>query len=214
MTRQASDLFGATPQALPESTKNQLQALAMVGAPKDLIVAMVDFAGIKLCADHRRFLTGPVVQHRNGWQDTTPPWLYDAIPAERLAIVLDDHAHGREGSKVGPAELAAVLYPASMEAPMHHWSAEIYLWACGHAQAAKKGVPADEIRKVVDFVQDGEVIDPAGSLHHDYRHVANDIRRRVIRHQKERERQTRRQERQSPKNQPSPDVIDDQLDLF
>ena len=75
MTRKSPDLFGATPQALPESTMNQLQALAMVGAPKDLIAAMVDFAGIKLCADHRRFLTSPVVQHQNGWQDTTPSWL-------------------------------------------------------------------------------------------------------------------------------------------
>ena len=87
----------------------------------------------------------------------------------------------------------------------------------GHAatpRRAKKGVPADEIRKIVDFAHDGEVLDPAGRLHHDYRHVTSDIRRRVIRHQKERESQTRRQERQSPKNQPSPDVIDDQLDLF
>ena len=214
MNRQASDLFGVTPQALPESTKNQLKALAMVGAPKDLIAAMVDLAGIKLCADHRHFLTGPVVQHRNGWQETTPPWLYVAIPAERLSIVLDDHAHGREGTTVGHAELATVLYPASMEAPLHHWAAEVYLWACGHAQAAKKGVPTDEIRKVVDFVHDSDVLDPAGRYYHDYRHITGDIRRRVIRHQKERERQIRRQDRQAPEKQTSPDVIDDQLDLF
>lgn len=214
MTRKAHDLFGATPQALPESTKNQLQALATVGAPKSLIAAMVDFAGIRLCADHRRFLAGPIVQHRNGWQDTTPPWLFDAIPAERLAIVLDDHARGRPGWKVGPAELAAVVYPASMEAPMHHWAADIYLWACGHALAAKDGVPVDDIRNRIDFVQDGDVLGPAGRPHHNYVDLVTDIRRRVVRHQKERERQSRQQARQSPEKAISPDVVADQLDLL
>lgn len=214
MTRKTSDLFGVTPQGLPEVNVKLLTALAETGLSRSALIAMLDLAGIKLGADHRHFLTGPVVQRKNGWEVDTPGWLYDAIPAERLAIVLDDHAQGRPGWQIGHAELATVLYPYSLEAPLQAPVSELYLWACGHAVAARDGVSPDEIRRKIDFVSDGEVLGPAGRYFHDHQRIASDIRRTVIRHQKARERDARRQARPSPEGALSTDIVDEQLDLF
>lgn len=214
MTRKTSDLFGATPQSLPEVNVKLLAALAETGLSRNALIAMLDLAGIKLGADHRHFLAGPIVQRKNGWEADTPRWLYDAIPAERLAIVLDDHAHGRPGWQIGPAELATALYPYSLEAPMREPVSELYLWASGHAVAARDGVSPDVIRQKIDFVSDGEVLGPAGRYFHDHQRIVGDIRRTVIRHQKERARDVRRQARRSPEDPPSTDIVDEQFDLF
>ncbi|MGI9498815.1 MAG: hypothetical protein ACR2P3_02155 [Geminicoccaceae bacterium] len=185
-------LFDNTPQAFSDNVAGPLLALAQAGAGKEVLSAMLDLSGMPLRADHRHFLTGPIVQHRSDWQPSTPEWLYRAAPAERLAIVLDDHAHDREGWQAGPSEIAAVLFPASMEAPLQHWAAEIYCWASGHAKAAQDGVPADVMREKIAFVDDAQILTPTGSYHRHYRDLVSDIRRRVIRAAKERKRNNRR----------------------
>lgn len=208
-----TSLFDNVPQAIPDNHAGLLLALAQAGAGAEMLSAMANLSGITLRADHQHFLAGPIVQHGNDWQSTTPDWLYRAIPAERLAIVLDDHAHDRDGWQVGPAEIAAVLYPATMEAPLHHWATEIYLWASGSAKAAEDGVAVDELRKQVAFVDDAQILAPTGSFHRHYRDLVTDIRRRVIRSAKERQRDTNRQRRETTTTS-APDVETVQLDLL
>lgn len=208
-----TSLFDNVPQGLPDNLAPRLLALARIGAGAEMLGAMVNLSGITLRADHQHFLSGPIVQHRSGWQSTTPEWLYRAVPAERLAIVLDDHTHDRDGWQVGPAEIAAVLYPATMEAPLHHWATEIYLWASGNAKAAKDGVPVDDIRKQVAFVDDAQILTPTGSLHRHYRDLVTDIRRRVIRSAKEQQRDNNRQCKETTITC-APDVETVQFDLL
>jgi hypothetical protein len=123
-----------------------------------------------------------VIQHRSEWAPTTPEWLYRAITAERLRIVLDEHELGPPGWKVGPAELTAVMYPATMEAPMRMEYADIYLWAAAQASARHFSKDEAEIWSALggDPVEDRHILEPSGRYYNDYRHLCADIRRRVI----------------------------------
>jgi len=116
-------------------------------------------------------------------------------------------------AQVGPAEIAAVLYPATMEASLHHWATEIYLWASGNAKAAKDGIPVDEIREKVAFVDDAQILTPTGSFHRHYRDLVTGIRRRVIRCAKERKRDNNRT-RNDTTTTSAPDVETVQLNLL
>jgi len=209
---QTTGLIEAVSQALPESTKRLLLALAKVGGPMEIVAPMLDIAGVKLRADHRRFLTGPIVQYENSWRETTPRWFYEQIPYERLQIVLDDHEHDRTGWTVGPAEIAAVMYPATMEAPLNHGATELYLWAAGHAVAKRDRIPIDDVREQHGFPPDSAFLEASGSLRNHFVAQATEIRHKVVKHQKERERATRSL---APQLNTSPPVdVADQFELF
>jgi len=165
---------------LSGNTAAMLTALADIGCNKHVIAALLD--PFKLKPDHQRFLTGPVIQHRSQWADTTPPWLYQAITGDRLRIILDEHARGVTGWHVGPAEITAVMYPATMDAPMQMEWADIYLWASAQASARHYRKTVDEIWSGIGGapVPDSAVAKPGGRYYQDYRHLCSDIRRRVI----------------------------------
>ncbi len=170
----------AQPSTLSGKSVKMLSVLADLGCSKHVLAALLELD--KPHKDHIRFLTGPIIQHRSPWADTTPPWLYEAVTGDRLRIILDEHERHVTGWQVGPAELTAVMYPATMDAPMPMEYADIYLWASAQANARHHGKTPDEIWSQIGIepVPDRLVTNPSGRYHQDYRRICGDIRRRVI----------------------------------
>jgi hypothetical protein len=170
----------AQPSRLTGSHARLLIALAELDCSKHVLAALLSLDGLH--QDHIRFLTGPVVQHRSPWAETTPEWLCRAVTVDRLRIILDEHERGEAGWQVGPAELTAVMYPATMDAPLSMEYTDIYLWAAAQANARHYGKTVAEMWSAVggDPVEDRHITDPSGRYHHTYRQLCSDIRRRVV----------------------------------
>ena len=162
-----------------ESVK-MLSVLADMGCSKHVLAAFLEMD--KAHKDHIRFLTGPIIQHRSCWADTTPQWLYEAVTGDRLRIILNEHERRETGWQVGPAELTAVMYPATMDAPLCMEYSDIYLWASAQANARHNNKTPDEIwsQTGIEPVPDRLVTCPSGRYHEDYRRLCSDIRRRVV----------------------------------
>lgn len=170
----------AQPSTLSDNHSNLLTDLADMGCSKHVLALFLELDNAD--KDHIRFLTGPIIQHRSCWADTTPPWLYQAVTADRLRIILDEHERRETGWQVGPAELTAVMYPATMDAPLRMEYSDIYLWASAHANARHYGKTPDEIWSQIggEPVPDRLITSPSGRDHNDYRNLCSDIRRRVV----------------------------------
>lgn len=154
-----------------------LALLAGMGAIPGLIPALAEMSGLALSADERRYLEGPIVLHAaGGWEADVPGWMFHQVRAERVEIVL-----GRSPLTVGPTELAAVMMPATYEAPLPHDLCELYLWGAVHAYARHAGTDPAERWAALDHhpVTDRDML-PGGRLRHAYEPLAASIRRRVI----------------------------------
>src|SRR5262245_7702198 len=115
--------------------------LAQTGCNREIIAVLIELAGISLDADARRFLTGPVVvSNTGGWHEIMPRWMPQQVAAERVEIALSVAPW-----PVGPTEIAAVMYAATMASPLNSEMVELYGWAVSHAVARHKGQTADEI---------------------------------------------------------------------
>ena len=88
------------------------------------------------------------------------------------------------GYVVGPTEVAAVMMPATMESPMHHEYAEIYLWAARKAVEAHYGADSQAAKSAAEVSRttDDDFLSPNGQYHWQYSDLVHDIRRRVIKH--------------------------------
>ena len=164
----------------PPNLAPMLAALAGMGAGRDLVVMLIEFAGIKLPLDERRFLMGPIiVDNSSGWHEVMPRWMPLQVAAERVEIAL-----GEAAWPVGPTEIAAVMYAAVMAAPMSGETVDLYCWATANACARHYGKPvADYWDKLVSgprSIEDREVVRPGGRLYENYRELAGEIRRKVI----------------------------------
>jgi hypothetical protein len=196
--------------ALTPQTSTLLIMLAEQGLSKDVTACFLEMAGFQ--RGHLRWLRGPVVQHRSCWMDLTPSWIFQAIHAERLDLILDEHARGDTGWQVGPAELTAVMQPATMEAPLCYEYTQIYLWASAQAVARRDAKPVADIWPALggEPVTNDQITRPGGAYYQDYRQLASDIRRRVVQAQQERERSPRTPRR--PRASQSHDAV--QYSLF
>lgn len=178
---------------LDENTTRLLVGMARAGLPRAAIAAMIDaFYSEALTLEERRYLAGPLVVHANGWTGTVPGWLAEAASAERVGIVLGETPQWI----VGPAEIAAVMYPAMLQAPMRGEIVDLYCWATATAARLRNGRPVN-----LDGLQvpsDADVLSRRGRLHDTYRELARDIRAKVVRAQAEREGADRRQARAQP----------------
>ena len=182
---------------LTDQHQQMLLVMVEMGMDKSAIAALLQVGNIALSKDQYRFLCGPIVQHESSWRDTTPPWLFEAVTAERLMILFEEYEDGKkEGWRVGHAELTSVMYPRTMDAPMHHEHAQIYLWASINASAKKYGWSIKEGWKnlgMVDYpVRDEDVVKPSGRYYYDYQRICSDIRRKVVNAQTAREREQRK----------------------
>lgn len=102
-------------------------------------------------------------------------------------ILFEEYEDGKkEGWRVGHAELTSVIYPLTMDAPMNHEYAQIYLWASMNASAKKHGWSIKEGWKnlgMADYlVRDEDVVKPSVRYYYDYQRICSDIRRKVIKH--------------------------------
>lgn len=182
------NLFDQLPEDKPkkdglESIRKIMSAFAFVGAPPELITMLLEFGGLELSADHRRFLNGPIIQQKSAFADLTPKWMFGMVAGERLEIILQEQKEGlKTGWKVGPTELATALYPASHDAPMLHEYAEIYIWASTQACAKYYHKPREYFAKVVGglVVKDSDVIERGGRYFQTYQELCQTIRNRVV----------------------------------
>jgi hypothetical protein len=153
----------------------------------DLLQVQHDMMGVPhFKADDRRFFTGPIVFHSRERRDPYHPanrWK-GHIYAERFRYCI-----GRSPFRVGPAELAAVLYNASLENPLGYALSEIYKWAAAGAIKAAQGgnnpfkpadpalwrLPTDSIRVKTD-----EEILADHQIRSAYNALSAEVRRKVI----------------------------------
>ncbi|MEL7534173.1 MAG: hypothetical protein AAFN10_22910 [Bacteroidota bacterium] len=189
MSDQLSSLFSNPPTEKPSPQNLQLLSLmAQMGMSSDILTMLLEFAGGKLSLEQKRYLQGPIVQHKSPWAETTPQWMYQQIPAERFAIVLEEVQNGQAGWQVGPTELSVAIYPASMDAPMREAYAQIYLWASAQASAQHYQKHLAQIWEQIGRpVEDHEVLQSGGRYYHTYRELCQDLRRKIIKVQAQRE---------------------------
>jgi hypothetical protein len=166
----------------PDRTRKLLCALAGLGACHDLIPMLAAFGGLKLSADDRRFIEGPLVVHGHAWIDQVPKWMGPQAKTERIEIVL-----GQRKGIVGPTELAAVIMPATYEAPLQHDTVEMYLWAAAHAMGRHDNKPPVEFWNKVHehgepMPDDDWYLERSGRCWQTYWPLADEIRRKVIAH--------------------------------
>ncbi len=95
-----------------------LLVLAEMGIIKQMLLVLLEMSGTSLSVEQKRFLLGPIIQHKSAWQDTTPKWIYEAVTFDRMQILFEEIESGESHNRVGPIELMAVIYPATMEAPL------------------------------------------------------------------------------------------------
>lgn len=157
--------------------RKMLAAIAMVGLDRAAVAMLAEFGGVEISLDDRRFLQGPLIVHESPWRETLPRWMIQQAMAERAEIVF-----GQRAGLVGPTELAAVMYPAMMDAPPHHETADLYCWATAHACSRHYGKPLAAIWKSLgcDPIPDSQVIERNGRLYQPYNSLALDIRRKVV----------------------------------
>ena len=196
--------------SISDNSASMLIALADLDCSRDVLSALLEMDDVH--QDHLRFLAGPVVQQRSPWAETTPEWLLKSVPADRLRIILEEHKRGEVGWQIGPVELTAVMYPATMDAPLCMEYSDIYLWASAQASSRQYGKPLDEIWDSLggEPVPDKHILEPRGRYHQDYRKICGDVRRRVVSAAKE----TSRQQRQAEASQPKTEHETEQLALF
>lgn len=196
-----------------KKTLKLLAALGSIGCNKDMLSVLVDFAGVQVPKgqfesrlDAMRYLRGPLVIHGTAWAGSLPEWMASQAVAERSEIVL-----GNSPYLVGPTEIAAVMYPATMEHPMRHDAVELYLWAAVNACCKQYHRTLKEQWKMVghDPIADKEVIQHGGRLWQDYSQLAWEIRRKVISAQADREKEPRQTNQES-----KPTVITQQMELL
>jgi hypothetical protein len=206
-------LFPEAQSAKSAKIGQMLTMLGSIGAPAALTSVLAEIAGIKAPLDGMRYLRGPLVVHNTAWMADIPPWMAKMAMTERHEIVFSKSPY-----LVGPAEIAAVMFPAVMEAPLRSDAVELYLWACATASARHFRRPISSIWKSVGgrVITDKEVIMRGGRLWEEYASLSHEIRRKVIAVQTERERAQRRSGnpgQMSPKDKP-PEITGTQLSLF
>jgi hypothetical protein len=212
-----TELFGpeeTRPAADLAQMRKRLIAMGSMGMNRAALCAFAEvFAPGLLTLDDSRYLRGPVVVHQNGWTETLPDWLPAMVSIERAEIVFAETSR----YIVGPAEIAAVMYPATMAAPMYSDYADLYIWATVKAHSRRKAISShDAFRELLgsDPITDASVLEPRGRLFETYRYLAQDIRRRVIAAQTERDRATARQNKAEQPAKPAKPVKPVQAEQF
>ena len=208
----------AKPNTDWEQSAQMILVMAELGLPKGMIAELLDFAMAgKLHKDHKRFISAPIIQAQSMWRETTPEWLYKAISYDRLSVVIEELKQGIVGWQIGATELVAVLYPATMDAPMRHEYAQIYLWAGAHANSQHYKKPIEHYWELIGaHVKDEDILNPKGQYHYAYRDLCSDIRRKTVNLEMERERIINRDIKSAKEDTPqsSSDNRGVQLDLF
>lgn len=196
----------------PEAQQKLLLVMASMGASHVVTASLLKLASFK--NDHVDFLLGPIIQHKTQWMETTPPWMYEQTHSDRLKVIFREHNQGIVTTDVGPTEIATVMYPATMEAPMRYQAAQLYLWASAQASAEHRNIPLTEMYNMLSMapIEDSKILDKEGEFYQEYRQLCQEIRRKVVAAGAQRRKQLNKPE---PVTEPPPvQVKGEQLDLF
>jgi hypothetical protein len=180
------DVMHEAPVGLDDKSKRLLSMLAGMGAGGTLVAVLASMGGLKLSLEDRRFLEGPIVVHGNAWQHDVPKWMFPQIVGERAEIVLGLRP---PTMTVGPTEIAAVMMPATFEAPFARSEiVDLYMWATCNAAAIHYRRPIKHYWQNVlggdRPIEDKDVVLRGGRLWETYWPLANEIRRKVEGHAK------------------------------
>lgn len=162
-------------QKITSSTRKMLLLLTEMNMNKQVTSAMLELADMEL--GHIRYIAGPVIVHRGGWSDCIPAWVFQAIAIDRLKLVFDEYDQGIVGTLVTPAEVLAVMMPASYEAPMQNRWIDVYLWACNEAMVRHNRL-RDGVKDTWELIGCSPV--QYKSIKDDYEDLARDIRSKVV----------------------------------
>lgn len=170
---------------LPEQLERSfriLHLLAKSGIPKTLLAELLHrTVGKRLRTEQEAFLIAPLIVHQSPWMEDIPAWMVQNLTADRLRVLQGELTTGHTSQRVGYVELAAVLYPATMEAPLRFTAAQIYLWASAQARAEHREQPVERIWEGLGMrkIEDRDIHDPNGAYHQDYQNLCAEIRRKV-----------------------------------
>lgn len=157
------------------ATKAMFLLLAELDMNKEVTAALLELSDLELW--HIRYIAGPVIVHRGAWSDCIPPWIFRAIAIDRLKLIFDELDIGIVGKLATPAEIVAVMMPASYEAPMKSRWSDVYLWACNEAMVAHNRLK-DGVKDTWELIGCRPV--QYKSIKDDYEELARDIRSKVV----------------------------------
>jgi hypothetical protein len=162
-------------EVISPAARGMLLLLAELDTNKEIIAALLELHDMEI--GHIRYIAAPVIVHRGAWADTVPAWIFKAIAIDRLKLVFEEHEKGIVGHLVTPAEIVAVMMPASYEAPMGTRWTNLYLWACNEAIVAHNRL-RDGVKDTWELL--GMPPIQYASIKHDYEELARDIRHRLV----------------------------------
>jgi hypothetical protein len=143
-----------------------------IGMSPKILSGLLELTGVK--KEHKHYFGAPIIAHQSSWMDTIPDWLKKVVYKERFEIITKEYEKNEIGIYSGLSEAVCVLMPASMEAPLAHEWANIYLWT-GKQVSLKYNSKSEELFKgICDFEKLSD--------YEEYllKKLRADIRRRVI----------------------------------
>lgn len=183
-----------------------------------LAVAAIDAAGQHLSADARRYLLAPPAIPQNDWSSHTPAWIFSQGIEERFELIL-----ATMPGLIGPSEVAGVMKPMSLSAPLNERGHALLMWSMAKA-LARHGMPEEKFWKAINdgkpVASDEDVLEPGGQWHPDYRHMATTILNALLRSGKNISEESDKPKRKPKVNNRQPNKAgpatedEDQLDLL
>ena len=144
--KEGGDCFTAPTQSL-------LNVMIKAGMSPRAISGLLEFTGVR--KDHRHYFGAPVISSESQWKDMIPGWLKRAVYQERFEIICREYRKNEIGFRAGITEALAVLMPASMEAPLDHEWANIYVWCGKEAGIRYQGKSEEHFKDICDFAELG-----------------------------------------------------------
>lgn len=159
--------------------RDKVLAILRDNGDQSAAVSAIEANGHHLSADARRYLLAPPAIPRNDWSSHTPAWIFHQGIEERFEIIL-----ATMPGLIGPSEVAGVMKPLSLTAPMNQAGFALLMWSMAKA-LARHGMPEDRFWQAIHdgkpVATDEDVIAPGGQWHSDYRHIANGVLNALIR---------------------------------
>ncbi|MEO1253969.1 MAG: hypothetical protein AAFY41_03650, partial [Bacteroidota bacterium] len=144
-------------------------------------------------------------------------WMFNQVAGDRLQVILQEIEDGKKaGWKVSPTELATALYPATMDSPIRHEHAQIYLWASAQACAKHFNKPIEFYWQQLggQVVKEEEVIERSGRYFYTYQDLCQTIRKKIVSVQAGRETSSKSSETKKEEWNPPKTGGAEQLSLF
>jgi hypothetical protein len=169
-------------QILSPSCRKILQLLTQEGINKTVTASLLELAGAN--KQIVQYVAGPVITQQNGWQNSIPAWVWNAIAVDRLNITLNEIDQGKVGKLASSSEVLALMMPITLEVPLQNNWTDVYLWASYDTLAKHKPYKDYDYEKI--WQQIGTIPIEYKTIKSDYEEIAADIRSRVIVHAAER----------------------------